>query len=84
MVPKHSAKIECSIFCTSVYYKINLTLLFGSFAVMTFHDFYYTHINGTLTAQKLIIDNVLHYVRFFLLPEIQSCVTKSDVGTIIL
>lgn len=80
--------IQCRLnivfFRTFVYYKIYLALFFRPFSCNRFHNLYNTDINGILSTQKFIVYNVLHYVRFFLLPEIKSCITKSDVGAIIL
>ena len=77
-------RLNIVFFRTLVYYKIYLALFFWPFPCIHLHNLNNTDINGILSTQKFIVYKVLHYVRFFLLPEIKSCVTKSDVGAIIL
>ena len=67
--------------CHKVDLQLRTLALFLFVLVTVLH---HAHIHVELTAQQLIINNVLHNVVFFLLAEIQSGISQAHIAEIIL
>ena len=67
-----------------IHHKVNLQLLTNTLALfILIEDVHDTHINIVATNQKLVINNVLHDMRRFLLSEIQTGISQSQISKVV-
>ena len=67
-----------------VHHKVNFTSVLMSVAVsIPFHDRYDTDIDRIPAQNKFVVQDIFHDVGFFFLPEIEMCIPKTNVRTVV-
>ena len=83
LVRYHPGRLDVDSFVAAIDHEIDFMCAANMLAVGGGFSLERSHVNGISVPQQFVVDDVLHQVRVFNLPEVESSVAEASVGSVV-